>query len=194
MKILSTKYDENKKLRVISFDNNGKILEISSRKPIDEHTLFAYFNFDDVVSFITGESRISDHVIKKTSDVFIYEIVKTKVSIKKRVTEGQLFHIEEQENAEIDITFDGEYLVFKPNKELKESTDVDSSQDVTVAGKSSHVFFITYEWKPQQLIQTLQIPFADLLSSEVSIKFDYNKYSISLYTQKFLETYSFRRL
>jgi RNase P/RNase MRP subunit p29 len=121
MKILSTKYDENKKLRVISFDNTGKILEISSRKPIDENTLFAYFEFDDVVSFITGESRISDHIVKKTSDVFIYEIVKTKVSIKKRVTEGQLFHIEEQENAEIDITFDGEYLVFKPNKDLKEN-------------------------------------------------------------------------
>tara|TARA_B100001113_G_scaffold344773_1_gene333576 strand:- start:443 stop:1027 length:585 start_codon:yes stop_codon:yes gene_type:complete len=194
MKILSTKYDENKKLRVVTFDSTGKIIEISSREPKDDNLLFAYFELDDVKDFMTGEARLSDHLIKKTDDVFTYEIIKTKVTIKKRIVESQLYMIDKQEKAELDITFDGEYLVFKPSKELKESTDVDASQNVTIAGKDSHVFFITYEGKPEHLIQTIRIPFSELLSSSVSIKFDYNKYSISLYTQKFLETYSFRRL
>ena len=42
MKILSTEYKENENLRVVSFDNSGKILEVSSRKPNNENTLFAY--------------------------------------------------------------------------------------------------------------------------------------------------------
>ena len=187
-------YKENENLRVVSFDNSGKILEVSSRKPNNENTLFAYFKLDDIKDFMTGEARTTEHIVRKTSDVFTYEIIKTKVSIKKRITESQLFHIEEQDNAELDITFDGEYLVFTPSKKLKESSDVDPSQSVMVAGKSSHVFFITYEGKPEHLIQTIHIPFSELLSTGFSIKFDYNKYSISLYTQKFLETYSFRRL
>ena len=194
MKILSTEYKENENLRVVSFDNSGKILEVSSRKPNNENTLFAYFKLEDIKDFMTGEARTTEHLVRKTSDVFTYEIIKTKVSIKKRITESQLFHIEEQDNAELNITFDGEYLVFTPSKKLKESSDVDPSQSVMVAGKSSHVFFITYEGKPEHLIQTIHIPFSELLSTGFSIKFDYNKYSISLYTQKFLETYSFRRL
>ena len=102
MKILSTEYKENENLRVVSFDNSGKILEVSSRKPNNENTLFAYFKLDDIKDFMTGEARTTEHIVRKTSDVFTYEIIKTKVSIKKRITESQLFHIEEQDNAELE--------------------------------------------------------------------------------------------
>jgi hypothetical protein len=94
---------------------------------------------------------------------------------------------------EISVTWDGTELCFTPSKELVKNANVDENQNVTLAGKTHHPFFITYENRPDFIIQTISIPFAKLLSSETRVKFEYNKYNISLYTQKYLETYSFRR-
>ena len=85
-------------------------------------------------------------------------------------------------------------ITFIPSEDLKAKSKVDSSQSVTVAGKTKHMFFITYKDRPDFLIKTVSIPFAKLLSDGVLVKFEYNKYDISIYTQKFLDTYSFRRI
>ena len=196
MSILSVELtEENKReVRVVSFDEKGKIDSISSKVPEQENLLYAYFTMDDMIPFMQGTNKMSDYLVSKTKDVFTYEIIKTKVSIKKRSKESQLFQIPDVKNVDIDITYDGKEFKFIPSEEIVKGSGVNNSQQVTVGGKYAHVFFITHDNKPEHLIQTMQIPFADLLSGPVSIKFDYNKYSISLYTQKFLETYSFRRL
>lgn len=192
MNIVSVEKDED--TRVVSFDETGKILSVSSLEPENDNLLFAYFKLADIVPFMTGDKKLSDYLVSKTKDVFKYELIKTRVNIQKRSKESQLHHISEVADADIDITYDGKQFIFTPSKELTKSSDVNSSQDVSVGGKYSHVFFITFDGKPEHLIETISIPFSELLSGPVSIKFEYNKYSISLYTQKFLEKYSFRRL
>lgn len=192
MNIVSVEKDKD--TRVVSFDETGKILSVSSLEPENDNLLFAYFKLTDIVPFMTGDKKLSDYLVSKTKDVFKYELIKTRVNIQKRSKESQLHHISEVADADIDITYDGKQFIFTPSKELTKSSDVNSSQDVSVGGKYSHVFFITFDGKPEHLIETISIPFSELLSGPVSIKFEYNKYSISLYTQKFLEKYSFRRL
>lgn len=192
MNIVSVEKDKD--TRVVSFDETGKILSVSSIEPAEDNLLFAHFKLTDIVPFMTGDKKLSDYLVSKTKDVFKYELIKTRVNIQKRSKESQLHHISEVDDADIDITYNGTEFTFTPSKELTKSSDVTSSQDVSVGGKHSHVFFITFDGKPEHLIETIHIPFSKLLSGPVSIKFEYNKYSISLYTQKFLEKYSFRRL
>jgi len=179
--------------RIVNFDDNGNILSISST--IDEDLKHTYFEIEDIKPFLEGVIKISDFKIVKVPDsVFTYEIKRTKVDIKQKSKENQLVKIEEYDNAEINITYDGETISLKPSEDLKEKSKVDSSQSVTVAGKTKHMFFVTYKDRPDFLIKTLSIPFAKLLSEGVEVKFEYNKYDISIYTQKFLDTYSFRRI
>jgi len=179
--------------RIVNFDDNGNILSISST--IDEDKKHTYFEIEDIKPFLEGVIKISDFKIVKTPDsVFTYEIKRTKVDIKQKSKENQLVKIEEYDNADIDITYDGETISLKPSEDLKAKSEVDASQSVTVAGKTKHMFFVTYKDRPDFLIKTLSIPFAKLLSDGVDVKFEYNKYDISIYTQKFLDTYSFRRI
>ena len=179
--------------RIVNFDDNGNILSISST--IDEDLKHTYFEIEDIKPFLEGTIKISDFKIVKVPDsVFTYEIKRTKVDIKQKSKENQLVKIEEYDDADIDITYDGETLSFKPSKSLKEKSEIDEAQTVTVAGKTKHMFFITYKDRPDFLMKTLSIPFSKLLSDGMEVKFEYNKYDISIYTQKFLDTYSFRRI
>ena len=179
--------------RIVNFDDNGNILSISST--IDEDKKYTYFEIEDIKPFLEGVIKISDFKIVRVPDsVFTYEIKRTKVDIKQKSKENQLVKIEEYDNADIGITYDGETISLKPSEDLKAKSKVDASQSVTVAGKTKHMFFITYKDRPDFLIKTVSIPFAKLLSDGVLVKFEYNKYDISIYTQKFLDTYSFRRI
>ena len=180
--------------RIVNFDDNGNILSISST--IDEDLKHTYFEIEDIKPFLEGAIKISDFKIVKVPDsVFTYEIKRTKVDIKQKSKENQLVKIEDTgDYSGINITYDGEVITFIPSEDLKAKSKVDSSQSVTVAGKTKHMFFITYKDRPDFLIKTVSIPFAKLLSDGVLVKFEYNKYDISIYTQKFLDTYSFRRI
>jgi len=180
--------------RIVNFDDNGNILSISST--IDEDKKHTYFEIEDIKPFLEGVIKISDFKIVKIPDsVFTYEIKRTKVDIKQKSKENQLVKIEDTgDYSGINITYDGEVITFIPSEDLKAKSKVDSSQSVTVAGKTKHMFFITYKDRPDFLIKTVSIPFAKLLSDGVLVKFEYNKYDISIYTQKFLDTYSFRRI
>ena len=180
--------------RIVNFDDNGNILSISST--IDEDLKHTYFEIEDIKPFLEGVIKISDFKIVRVPDsVFTYEIKRTKVDIKQKSKENQLVKIEDTgDYSGINITYDGEVITFIPSEDLKAKSKVDSSQSVTVAGKTKHMFFITYKDRPDFLIKTVSIPFAKLLSDGVLVKFEYNKYDISIYTQKFLDTYSFRRI
>ena len=72
--------------------------------------------------------------------------------------------------------------------------DVDPHQLVSVAGKTDHIFFITHKDRPEFLIKTIEVPFSELLSTGKHVKLSYNKYSISVYTQKYFDKYSWRKV
>ena len=84
--------------------------------------------------------------------------------------------------------------MFEANEKLKKTIGIDANQLVTVAGKTDHVFFITYKDRPEFLIKIVEIPFSELLSTGKRIKFVDNKYSISVYTQKYFDKYSWRKI
>ena len=95
--------------RIVNFDDNGNILSISST--IDEDLKHTYFEIEDIKPFLEGAIKISDFKIVKVPDsVFTYEIKRTKVDIKQKSKENQLVKIEEYDDADIDITYDGETL------------------------------------------------------------------------------------
>ncbi len=53
---------------------------------------------------------------------------------------------------------------------------------------------ITLKDGPEFLIKTVLIPFSELLSSGKHVKLSYNKYNISVYTQKYFDKYSWRKV
>ena len=116
MNIVSVEKDKD--TRVVSFDETGKILSVSSLEPENDNLLFAYFKLTDIVPFMTGDKKLSDYLVSKTKDVFKYELIKTRVNIQKRSKESQLHHISEVADADIDITYDGKQFIFTPSKEL----------------------------------------------------------------------------
>ncbi|SVB20005.1 uncharacterized protein METZ01_LOCUS172859, partial [marine metagenome] len=104
----------------------------------------------------------------------------------------QLHKILTTEDADILLSFEDDELVFKANDKLKKSIGIDPNQLVSVAGKTDHPFFITHKDRPEFLIKTVLVPFSDLLSTGKHVKLSYNKYSISVYTQKYFDKYSWR--
>ena len=194
MKILSTGFThETKDARAVNFNEHGDIVSITSMSIEDDVLKCAWFSMESIKPFLMGNYKLSDYKVVKTDDIFVYEIIKSKVDIKQRNKDSQLYKLNNEKYCEISVTWDGTELCFTPSKELVKNANVDEHQNVTLAGKTHHPFFITYENRPDFIIQTISIPFAKLLSSETRVKFEYNKYNISLYTQKYLETYSFRR-
>jgi len=194
MKILSTGFThETKDARAVNLNEHGDIVSITSMSIEDDVLKCAWFSMESIKPFLMGNYKFSDYKVVKTDDIFVYEIIKSKVDIKQRNKDSQLYKLNNEKYCEISVTWDGTELCFTPSKELVKNANVDEHQNVTLAGKTHHPFFITYENRPDFIIQTISIPFAKLLSSETRVKFEYNKYNISLYTQKYLETYSFRR-
>jgi len=196
MKILSTGFThETKNSRVVFFNDAGDIHSIASRHSEDSNPLLksTWFTIEAILPFLTGDYKFSDYKVVSTDDIFVYEIIKSKVDIKQRSKDSQLYKLSDTKYCDIEVTWDGSELCFSPSKKVRKNANVDKHQNVTVAGKTHHPFFITYENRPDFIIQTVSIPFGQLLSTETKVKFEYNKYSISLYTQKYLETYSFRR-
>ena len=159
---------------------------------MDRKELFAWFEIDEVMGLLDGSMKFSDYVIRRTDNPLIYEIVKSKVDIKRRNKNNQLYKIENDSNPDIVLSMKDDMINISCSDKLKEKLDVQEGQDITVAGKSQHVFFITYKDRPDFLIKTIVVPFSELLTTGKDVKFEYNKYSISVYTQKYFDNYSWR--
>ena len=180
--------------RAVYFDSLSKITQITNQVE-DTKDLFAWFDFDTIKPFLEGTLKFSDHIVSRTSNPLVYEIIKTKVDIKRRNKDNQLHKIKTlPDYSDILIYIEDDELVFEASETLKESIGIDPKQVVTVAGKTDHVFFVTYKDKPEFLIKTILIPFSELLSTGKRVKFEENKYSISVYTQKYFDKYSWRKI
>ena len=177
--------------RAVYFDGFNKITQITNEVQ-DTKDLFAWFEFDTIEPFLAGTLKFSDHIITRTDNPLIYEIIKTKVDIRRRNKDNQLHKITTTEDTDILIYIEDGDLVFEASENLKKIIEVDPHQVVTVAGRTEHVFFVTHKDKPEFLIKTILIPFSELLSTGKRVKFVENKYSISVYTQKYFDKYSWR--
>jgi hypothetical protein len=175
--------------RAVYFDGFSAITQIS-RKIQDTKDLCAWFEVEDIKPFLEGKYKFSDYIVSRTDNPLIFEIIKTKVDIKRRNKDNQLHKIQKTEDADILLSLEDETLVFTANDKLKEVIGIDANQVVTIAGKTEHVFFVTHKDRPDFLIKTILVPFSELLSSGKSIKLSYNKYNVSVYTQKYFDKYS----
>jgi len=185
--------EQTKSCRAVYFDGFNKITQITNEIQ-DTKDLFAWFEIEDIEPFLNGSYKFSDYIVSRTKNPLVYEIVKSKVDIKRRNKDNQLHKILTTEDADIFLSFENDELVFEATDKLKESIEVESNQLVSVAGKTDHVFFITHKDRPEFLIKTVLIPFSELLSSEKHVKLSYNKYNISVYTQKYFDKYSWRKV
>ena len=179
--------------RAVYFDSFNKITQITNQIQ-DTKDMFAWFEIEDVEPFLAGRYKFSDYIVSRTDNPLVYGIVKSKVDIKRRNKDNQLHKILTTEDADILLHFEGDELVFKISDKLGESIGSDSNQLVSVAGKTDHVFFITHKDRPEFLIKTVEVPFSELLSTGKHVKLSYNKYSISVYTQKYFDKYSWRKV
>ena len=186
--------------RAVYFDSFNKITQITNQVQ-DTKDMFAWFEIEDIEPFLSGKFKFSDYIVSRTDNPLIYGIVKSKVDIKRRNKDNQLHKILTIEDADILLHFEGDELVFKVSDKLSKSIGVDSShpivdshQLVSVAGKTDHVFFISHKDRPAFLITTVEVPFSELLSTGKHVKLSYNKYSISVYTQKYFDKYSWRKV
>ena len=185
--------DRTDSCRAVYFDSFSKITQITNQIQ-DTKNLFAWFEMKEIEPFLKGNYKFSDYIVKRTNNPLIYEIIKSKVDIKRRNKDNQLHKILETKDADILLSFDDDGLVFEANDKLKENIEVDPNQLVSVAGKTDHVFFITHKDRPEFLIKTVEIPFSELLSTGKHVKLAFNKYSISVYTQKYFDKYSWRKV
>jgi hypothetical protein len=185
--------EQTKTCRAVYFDGFSKISQITNQI-LDTKDLFAWFEIEDIAPFLDGRYKFSDYIVSRTKNPLVYEIIKTKVDIKRRNKDNQLHKILTIDDADILLSFKNDELVFEANDKLKESIGIEPNQLVSVAGKTHHVFFITHKDRPEFLIKTVEIPFSELLSTGKHVKLSYNKYSISVYTQKYFDKYSWRKV
>ncbi len=185
--------DRTDSCRAVYFNSLSKITQITGQIQ-DTKDLFAWFDFETIKPFLEGTLKFSDHIITRTDNPLIYEIIKTKIDITRRNKDNQLHKITTMPDADILIYREDGDLVFEASENLKKIIEVDPHQVVTVAGRTDHVFFVTYKDKPEFLIKTILIPFSELLSTGKRVKFVENKYSISVYTQKYFDKYSWRKV
>jgi hypothetical protein len=144
------------------------------------------------MGLLDGSLKLSDHVVRRTSNPLIFEIIKSKVDIKRRSKNNQLYKIENSDNPDITVSMKDDILSISCSNELKQKLELNEGQDITVAGKSHHVFFVTHKDRPDFLIQTVTVPFSELLTTGKNVKVEYNKYNVSVYTQKYFDNYSWR--
>ena len=185
--------EKNDSCRAVYFDSLSKITQITNQIQ-DTKDLFAWFDFDTIKPFLEGTLKFSDHIITRTDNPLVYEIIKTKVDINRRNKDNQLHKLTTTSGADILLYIENDELVFEASESLKKSIGIDPNQVVTVAGKTEHVFFVTYKDKPEFLIKTVLVPFSELLSTGKRVKYEENKYSISVYTQKYFDKYSWRKV
>ena len=180
--------------RYVYFDDTGTITSITGREEENNSNMYALFEIDTVVPFLEGVYKFSDYTVTRTSNPLIYEIAKRKVNIKQRSAENQISKITEIDDGDIVVELTSDGIVFSASAGLVKRSQVDKNQTVVVAGSDVHPFFITHKDRPEFLISIETVKFSDLLSGEkVTINYDY-KYDISVYTRKYFDSYSLRRV
>ena len=186
--------EPTKTTRLVYFDDTGSIKTITGRILEDNEDKFTYFELEDIIEFIEGTKKFTDFAVTRTDKPLIFEIVKKKANVRQRNVKNQIHKITDAGDTDIVIeTREGSVTIYA-NEDLVKKSGVKKNQSVTFAGTDMHPFFVTHKDKPDFIISTLLVSFSDILSGEkVSINFEH-KYDVSIYTKKYFDTYTLRRV
>ena len=186
--------EPTKTTRLVYFDDTGSIKTITGRILEDNEDTFTYFELEDIIEFIEGTKKFTDFAVTRTDKPLIFEIVKKKANVRQRNVKNQIHKITDAGDTDIVIeTREGSVTIYA-NDDLVKKSGVKKNQSVTFAGTDMHPFFVTHKDKPDFIISTLLVSFSDILSGEkVSINFEH-KYDVSIYTKKYFDTYTLRRV
>lgn len=180
--------------RAVYFNDDGIITSITGRVDENNTDMFAFFEIETVMPFIEGTYKFTDYTVKRTDNPLLFEIIKRKVNIKQRNVENQIAKIIEVEDADINVEITDDAIVISASDALVDKSGVDENQNVIVAGATEHPFFITHKDKPEFLISTELVKFSDLLSGKQTVINYEHKYDVSVYTRRYFDSYSLRRV
>ena len=180
---------EGKLSRYVYFNNDGVITKISSKKE-DDDSMWATFAIGDVLPFIDGTYRFSDYIVNKNTTDIGYSIVKKRVELKSRAIESQIKKITSCNDADIVVLLQGNSIKIKAAKRIIEKS-ISEDQEVTIAGKSDHPFFITLKDNPDYVLKEISVPYNKILTgSEFSEEIPFSIDKVSVYTRPYFNTYS----
>lgn len=180
--------------RAVYFNDDGIITSITGRVDENNTDMFAFFEIETVMPFIEGTYKFTDYTVKRTDNPLIFEIIKRKVNIKQRNVENQIAKIIEVEDADINVEITDDTITISASDALVDKSGVDANQNVIVAGATEHPFFITHKDKPEFLISTELVKFSELLSGKQTVINYEHKYDVSVYTRRYFDSYSLRRV
>jgi hypothetical protein len=186
--------EPTKTTRLVYFDDTGSIKTITGRILENNEDTFTYFELEDIIEFIEGTKKFTDFAVTRTDKPLIFEIVKKKADVRQRNVKNQIHKITDAGDTDIVIEAREGSVTIYANDDLVKKSGVKKNQSVTFAGTDMHPFFVTHKDKPDFIISTLLVSFSDILSGEkVSINFEH-KYDVSIYTKKYFDTYTLRRV
>ncbi len=175
-------------LRYVYFSNEGTITKIASRTDDDTDDLWATFRISDVLPFIDGSYRFSDYVVNKNSTDIGYSIIKKRVDVKSRAIESQIKKVSTCNDAEIVIILKENNISIMASEKVIEK-DISSDQEVMIAGKANHPFFITLKDRPDFILKEILVPYNLLLTGKIYSDTIPNS-TVSVYTRPYFNTYS----
>ena len=179
--------------RYVYFNNEGTISKISSKIIDDDADMWALFKIEDVIPFIDGTYRFSDYLVSKIPNELGYSIIKKKVDMKSRAVETQIKKISTCKNAEIVVRLKNNTILVKASNAILE-TQISTDQEVMVAGKSSHPFFLTMKDRPDFIIKEISVPYNLLLTGiEFSEYIKFKNSEVSVYTRPYFNSYSLEK-
>lgn len=177
-------------LRYVYFSNEGTITKISSKNDTETDDLWSTFSISDMMPFIDGSYKFSDYVVNKNTTDIGYSIVKKRVDVKSRAIESQIRKINTCNDAEIVLKLEKNNIKIQAANSVLEK-NITSDQEVTIAGKTNHPFFITMKDRPDFILKEVLVPYKTLLTGEIFFEsIPYNHLAVSIYTRPYFNTYS----
>ncbi len=179
------------KHRCVYFNNDGIITQITSLKDETSNDTYALFELSDMLPFIDATNRFTDYVVAKTTNPLEYEIKKKKVSYKSRLVESQFSKIDTCNGAEIVLRYNKGILSFKSSDTIVKNSGVTFGQEVDISGSKTHPFFVTVKDRPDFILETILVPFSDLLVGEkLDVKLNMPYKEIGVYTRPIFNSYT----
>ena len=179
------------KHRYVYFNDDGVIVQISSKKDENSDHLYALFELSDVIPFINATYRFSDYFVSKTKNPLEYEIKKKKVDYKSRSVTSQFSKIDTCNDAEIVLHYSKGVLSFESSDSIVKNSDITFGQEVEISGTKEHPFFVTVKDRPDFILETVLVPFSDLLVGEkYEVKLNTPYKEIGVYTRPIFNSYT----
>ena len=176
--------------RYVYFNNDGMITKISSKKENDTDVMWATFKTEDVIPFIDGTYRFSDYVVNKNAKNLGHSIIKKRVDLKSRAIESQIKKITYCNDADIVVLLQDDTIKITASSSIVDK-DISPDQEVMIAGKADHPFFVTLKDKPDYILKEILVPYSLILTgSEFSDVIPFSSKKVSVYTRPYFNTYS----